>query len=99
MDAPSSFGASVTEIASGLRDDPPSYAHLNRAAGRIDHLGRRLHGLGCVRHREIAACFMAAIGEIQTSIERPEPARTDGVARAVAQLEAARVHLGEGTTP
>jgi hypothetical protein len=98
MDVAPSFRASVTEIAKGLRDDPPSYAHLIRAAGRIDHLGRLLHGLGCVRHREIADCFMAAIGEIQASIELPEPARAEGVGRAVAQLEAARVHLGEGTT-
>jgi hypothetical protein len=85
------------EIAKGLRDDPPSYAHLIRAAGGIDHLGRRLHGLGCVRHREIAACFMAAIGEIQASIELAEPARTEAVGRAVAQLEAAGVYLSEGT--
>jgi hypothetical protein len=90
--------ASVADIAKGLRDDRPSAAHLNRAAGRIDHLGRLLHGLGCVRHGETAACFMAAIGELQESAELAEPARTAGIARAVARLEAARVHLGEGTT-
>jgi hypothetical protein len=98
MDAPPSYEKAVVEIASALRDGPPSYAHLNRAAGRIDHLGRLLHGLGCVRHREIAACFMAAIGELQASIELPEPARAERVTRAVAQLEAAHVHLGAGTT-
>jgi hypothetical protein len=98
VDAPPSFLAAVTVVATGLRGDPPSYTHLNRAAGRIDHLGRLLHGLGCVRHREIAACFMAAVGELQASIELPEPARVERVARAVTQLEAARVHLGEGTT-
>jgi hypothetical protein len=98
MTAPASLEVSVMKIASGLRDDTPSYVNLNRAAGRIDHLGRLLHGLDCVRHREIAACFMAAIGELQASTELPEPTRTSMVARAVSQLEAACVHLGEGTT-
>jgi light-regulated signal transduction histidine kinase (bacteriophytochrome) len=97
MNAPLSYMASVAEIAQGLRDDPPSYAHLIRAAGRIDYLGRRLHGLGCVRHREVAACFMEAIGEIQASIDLLEPARAESLARAAAQLESAGVGLGEGT--
>jgi hypothetical protein len=98
VDALPSFLALVSEIARGLRDDPGSYANLNRAAGRIDHLGRRLHGLDCVRHREVAACFMVAIGELQAANALPEAARTDGVGRAVAQLDAARIHLGEGAT-
>jgi hypothetical protein len=97
--APPSFIASVTEIATALRDEPPSHAHLIRAAGRIDHHGRRLHGLGYARHREVAACFMSAIGEIHSSLQLPEPARTEAVARAVAQLEAARAHLRGGHDP
>jgi predicted PurR-regulated permease PerM len=98
-DASRSFTVAVTDLANRLRDDEsPSYAHLNRAAARIDHLGRLLHGLGFVRHGEIAACFMAAIGELRPSNELPERSPTERVARAVAQLEAVRVHLAEGTT-
>jgi hypothetical protein len=98
MDAPSSYAAAVAGIAERLRHELPSYANLNRAAGQIDHLGRLLHGLDCVRHVEIAASMMAAVAALQESTELPEPARTEGVARAVAQLETALIHIGAGTT-
>jgi hypothetical protein len=98
MAIPSSFTNSVSEIARGLRDGPPSFFHLNRAAGQIDHLGRLLHGLSFIRDREIAACFTAAIHELHESIELPETARLETIERAVRQLETSLVYLDQGAT-
>lgn len=83
-------------IARGLRQGVPSHALLNGAAARIDHLGRRLHGLGCVRDREIAACFTAAIAQLDASHVLEEDARGEAVGRAAGQLEAAVAYADEG---
>ncbi len=93
-----SFTDSIVHIMSGLREGSPSYTHLNHAVSQIDHLGRLLHGIGYVRDREIAACFTAAIGELQVSIELPEGARAATVQQASWQLETALAHTAEGVT-
>ncbi len=93
-----SFPESIRLIAHGLREDAPSHAHLNGAAARIDHLGRRLHGLGCVRDREIAGCFTAAIAELDASHGLAEDARGEAVLRAAGQMDAALAHAEEGVT-
>lgn len=93
------FAEAIHLIARGLRQDAPSHAHLNGAAARIDHLGRRLHGLGCVRDREIAACFTAAIAELDASHGLDEAARGGAVHRAARQLEAALAYADEGVVP
>lgn len=93
------FAEAIDEIARSLREGVPSHALLNGAAARIDHLGRRLHGLGCVRDREIAACFTAAIGELDASHVLAEDARGESVARAAGQLEAAVAYADEGVVP
>jgi hypothetical protein len=98
MNAPHPFAASVAEIAQGLRDTPATFTSVNRAAALVDHLGRRLHGLGFVRHREIATCLMSAVVELQGSTGLPTSARNEAVARAIAQLEDALVFIGDGTT-
>jgi len=90
------FPEAIHLIARGLREQAPSHAHLNGAAARIDHLGRLLHGLGCVRDREIAHCFTAAIAELDLSHGLAEDARGEAVGRAAGQLEAALVHAEEG---
>ena len=59
----SAFADSIAAIIAGLRGGPPSHARVNGAASGIDHLGRRLHGLVCVRDREIAHFVTAAVGE------------------------------------
>jgi hypothetical protein len=97
--ADATFPEAIRLIARGLRHDAPSHARLNGAAARIDHLGRRLHGLGCVRDREIAACFTAAIAELDASHGLAEGARGDAVLRAAAQMDAALVHADEGVLP
>ena len=90
------FAEAIDTIARGLRLDVPSHALVNGAAARIDHLGRRLHGLGCVRDREIAACFTAAIAELDASHGLAEDARGEAVGRAAGQLEAALAFADEG---
>lgn len=93
------FSESIRLIARGLRDDPPTHVRLNGAAARIDHLGRRLHGLGCVRDREIAGCFVAAIAELDASHALAEDARAESVLRAAGQMDAAFAHASEGFLP
>jgi hypothetical protein len=96
MMANPTFAESIDGIARALREGVPSHAHVNGAAARIDHLGRRLHGLGCVRDREIADCFTAAIAELDASHGFPEGARGEAVARAAGQLKAALAYVDEG---
>jgi hypothetical protein len=72
---------------------------VNGAASGIDHLGRRLHGLGCVRDREIADCFTAAVGELGACHPLPEDDRRPAVDAAVGHLDAALAHAGEGLLP
>jgi hypothetical protein len=95
MMANPTFSEAIGVIARALRQGVPSHAHLNGAAARIDHLGRRLHGLGCVRDREIAACFTAAIAELDASHGFAEGARGEAVARAAGQMEAALAFADE----
>ena len=90
------FAEAIQSIARALREGVPSHSHVNGAAARIDHLGRRLHGLGCVRDREIATCFTAAIAELDASHGFAEDARGEAVGRAAGQMEAALAFADEG---
>ncbi len=96
MDGPSSYSEAIRAVVGGLREGAPSHSHLNRAAARIDHLGRRLHGLGYVRGREIAACFTAALDELGASHVLPDEGRAEAVRRAIGHLEAALDHAAAG---
>jgi hypothetical protein len=92
MTEPSSFTAEIRGIASELRGGGQTHTALNRASSAIDHLGRRLHGLGYVRGREIADCFTAALSELGAAHGGEEEKRRDAVGRAVDQLDAALNH-------
>ena len=99
MSEPSSFTDAIRGIASELRSSGHTHTALNRAASAIDHLGRRLHGLGYVRGREIAGCFTAALSELDASHGIPEENRRQAVGRAVDQLDAALNHAAVGVLP
>ena len=99
MEGPPSFTEAIRAVAGGLREDAHSHTHLNRAATRIDHLGRQLHGIGYVRGREIADCFTAALGELSAAHTLTDEKRAEAVHQAVFQLEAALEHAGAGVLP
>jgi hypothetical protein len=94
-----SFAEALRAIAGGLRESDPTHDHLNLAAVRIDQLGRRLHGLGFARDREIADAFTAAVGELAEAHLLPDEERGEGVRRAAAHLEAAAAHAEQGLLP
>ena len=93
------FAGAIRSIIAGLREGRPTHARVNGAAAGIDHLGRRLHGLGCVRDREIAGCFTAAVGELGACHPLPEEDRGAAVDAAVRHLDAALAHAGDGLLP
>lgn len=96
---PSPFTGAIGDIARELRQGGVSHAHLGHAASRLDHLGRRLHGLGFVRDREIAACFTAAMADLHAAHSLPEAARAETVGSAVRHLESALAHAEAGLLP
>ena len=98
-DEPSSFADAIGHIASELRGGRDTHGAVNRASGAIDHLGRRLHGMGYFRGREIAECFTAALAELETSHALPDEERREPVNRAADRLESAVVHAGAGVSP
>lgn len=95
----SSFADAIRHIASELRGGRDTHGAVNRASSAIDHLGRRLHGMGYLRGREIAECFTAALTELETSHALPEEARRESVNRAAERLDAAVVHAVAGVSP
>lgn len=99
MTEPPSFTEALRGIAGALREHTPTHDRLNGAAVRIDQLGRRLHGLGFVRDREIADCFTAAVGELAEAHSFPEEERGKHVDRAAARIDAAALHAEEGLLP
>jgi hypothetical protein len=99
MDGPPSFTETIRVVAGELREDAHSHTQLNRAAARIDDLGRRLHGLGYVRSREIADCFTAALADLDASHALPEETRAEAVHRAIGRLEGALEHAAAGVLP
>ena len=99
MSEPSSFTDEMRRVAGELRDGGHAHTAINRASSAIDHLGRRLHGIGYVRGREIADCFTAALAELETSHGVAEEKRQEVVDRAVDRLEAALDHAAAGTLP
>ncbi|HEX2203554.1 MAG TPA: hypothetical protein VHG91_09665, partial [Longimicrobium sp.] len=78
MDGAPSFAEAIREVVARLRAEAPSHTLLNQAAVGIDHLGRRLHGLGYLRGHEIGACFTAAVGELGAAHVLPEAPRAPG---------------------
>ena len=99
MGAPPSFTEAIREIADGLAAARPTHVILNRASGGIDQLGRRLHGLGYVRSREMAGGFTAALAALDASHALPEEARAEAVRRAIDHLEGALEHAAAGLLP
>jgi hypothetical protein len=99
MDAPPAFSDRIREIANGLRENGRSHVHLNRAASGIDHLGRKLAGLGFVRDREIGGCFNEALRELDSSHGLADEKRDEAVDRAASHLDAALAHAEEGVLP
>lgn len=99
MTAGTSFTDAIRAIIGGLRGGAPTHARVNGAAVDIDHLGRRLHGFGWVRDREIADCFTAAVGELGACHPLPEEERGDAVDAAVRHLDAAISHTDAGVLP
>jgi hypothetical protein len=93
------FTNGIHSIIAGLREGRPTHARVNGAAVSIDHLGRRLHGLGCVRDREIADAFTAAIAELGACHPLPEEDRGAAVNAAIRHLHAAAAHAKEGVLP
>lgn len=93
------FTDAIRAIVAGLREGRPTHARVNGAAVGIDHLGRRLHGLGCVRDREIAGCLTAAVGELGACHPLPEEDRGAAVDSAIRHLQAALVHSKDGVLP
>lgn len=98
-DEPSSFADAIRHVAGELRAGPHTHGAVNRASSAIDHLGRRLHGMGYLRGREIAECFTTALAELETSHALQEEERREPVNRAADRLEAAVVHAGAGVSP
>jgi hypothetical protein len=96
LSARSSFMEAVGVIACGLRENAPGHPFLNRAASRIDLLGRRLHGLGFADDREIADGLTAAIGELRASHLLPQDGRAGTVHRAANHLDAAVARMASG---
>lgn len=95
----SSFGDAVRAVADELREGPYPPTRLNRAASRIDQLGRRLSALGWVRDREIGGCLSSAVQELSQARGLPEAECAASVRRAILQLEAALGHAAEGLVP
>lgn len=93
------FTETLGGILQALRTDPPSFTHLNRASAAIDQLGRRLHGVGYVRDREIAASLTAAYEALSASQELPEDDRRAAMLEAITHLEAALAHTDAGLAP
>ena len=99
MSEPSSFTDEIRRIAGELRDRGPSHTALNRASSAIDHLGRRLHGIGYVHGGEIAACFTAALAELDASHTVAEEKRGEAVDRVIHRLDAAADYAAAGVLP
>lgn len=99
MAEPPSFTDAIREIARELGDPRPTHGKVNRASSRIDHWGRRLHGLGYLRAREIAAGLTAALAELDRAHALPDETRAEAARRAAGHLESAREHAAAGFLP
>jgi len=93
------FTGAIREIACELGEAGPTHVVLNRAAGAIDQLGRRLHGLGYVRAGEIAACLTAALADLDAAHALPDETRAEAVRRVIRRLESALEHAAAGVLP
>lgn len=92
----SKFVGAIRSVTGELREEAPSRVLLQHLAFRVDQLGRRLHGLGCIREDEVAGCLTAAVRELGIAGERSDAERTEAVRRSILQLETAVVHAEQG---
>ena len=99
MGEPPSFTDALREIAGELGDPHPTHGRINRASSRIDHWGRRLHGLGYLRAPEIAAGLTAALAELDRAHGLPDDRRGEAARRAADRLEEALDHAAAGLLP
>lgn len=95
----SSFADVIRAVRGDLEAEPLSPARLNHAAARIDHLGRRTHGLGWTRDQEIGGCLMAAVRELGRARDLPDAERAESVRQVIRQLEMALQCTDEGLRP
>lgn len=98
-DESSSFTDAIRHIAGELRGGRTTNGTVNRESSATDHLGRRLHGMGFLRGREIAECFTAALAGLERSHALQEEEGREPVNRAADRLEAAVVHAEAGVSP
>ena len=91
----SSFLTEIRDISGDLRLEPHSPVGLNRAAVRIDQLGRRVHGLGLAHDHEIGVCLGAAVRELTVAQGLPEAQRIESVREATRSLDAALIQADE----
>ena len=96
---PSTLSEAIREISRELASGTHSRSRVNRGAIDVDQLGRRLHGLGMLRDREIAECLNAAVSALGEAHLLPEEERTSSVRRAIAELESAAAHADQGARP
>lgn len=92
----SSFADVIRDVRSELKMEPLSPVQLNRAAARIDQLGRRLHGVGWVRGHEMGGCLTAAVRELSQARGLAEVERAASVQEAMRQLDAALALTDQG---
>ena len=95
----SSFADAIRRVAGELREGGRTHGAVNRASGAIDHLGRRLHGIGYLRGREIAECFTAALAELEACHGVAEDERAGAVDRAADRLQSALDYTEAGVPP
>lgn len=89
---PTPFAESMRSVIAQLRASPPTHSQLNRAAVRIDRLGRELHGLALPGDAEIGPRLSAAIATLTAAHSLPEGERAGAVGSAAEELEAALLH-------
>lgn len=92
----STFAGAVRAVLDELRAEPCPPMRLNQATGRIDQLGRRLHGVAWRRDQKLGECLTAAVAELIKAPALREVGRAESVRRAIQHLEAALTHADEG---
>ncbi|MBW3628519.1 MAG: hypothetical protein KY464_04395 [Gemmatimonadetes bacterium] len=95
----SAFSEAIREISRELASGSLSRSRVNRGAIGVDQLGRRLHGVGMLRDREIADCLSAAVTALGEAHLLPEEERTSSVRRAISELNAAAAYADQGARP
>lgn len=90
------FADAIRDLSGELEAGPFSPVRLNHATSQIDHLRRRLHGLGWIRDHEIGGCLSAAVRELSQARLLREGDRVGAVRNAILRLDGALAHTAEG---